>query len=105
MANMSYCRFENTAGDLADCKEALQELLNGECGPLSNYELLAAKQLVKLCRDILVLMANGESVNEDFDLGHLEGAGFNGEIEGALNEAQAEAKGQNEDETDEEEAD
>ena len=25
MANMSYCRFENTYGDLADCVNALDE--------------------------------------------------------------------------------
>ena len=25
MANMSYCRFENTAKDIADCMEALDE--------------------------------------------------------------------------------
>lgn len=47
MANMSYCRFENTLGDLEDCKEALE---NGE--ELSSREAKKAKALIDLCREI-----------------------------------------------------
>jgi hypothetical protein len=32
MSNMSYCRFENTMSDLADCQEQLRMLLDGEPG-------------------------------------------------------------------------
>ena len=36
MANMSYCRFENTARDLRDCVQAIE---NGEhTDDLSSYE-------------------------------------------------------------------
>lgn len=41
MANMSYCRFENTAGDLLDCCEADD--------PTSVRELKARVRLYKLC--------------------------------------------------------
>ena len=47
MANMSYCRFENTLSDLRDCKEALD---NGE--ELSSREAKKAKALLALCREI-----------------------------------------------------
>ena len=47
MANMSYCRFENTLSDLSDCKEALD---NGE--ELSSREAEKAKALLALCREI-----------------------------------------------------
>ena len=44
MANMSYCRFENTYSDLADCVRALR---NGE--EISDRELEYAKSMRKLC--------------------------------------------------------
>lgn len=47
MANMSYCRFENTLSDLRDCKEALE---NRE--ELSSREAKKAKALIDLCRNI-----------------------------------------------------
>lgn len=47
MANMSYCRFENTLSDLRDCKEALE---NQE--ELSSREANKAKALIDLCREI-----------------------------------------------------
>ena len=61
MSNMSYCRFENTARDLSDCRGALEELLSGEGGdagmdgdlPLSDRELRAAQELIQTCLDII----------------------------------------------------
>jgi hypothetical protein len=50
MSNMSYCRFENTAGDLSDCLEALE---NEGLDTLSRSEKLAAKQLIALCGRIV----------------------------------------------------
>jgi len=45
MANMSYCRFQNTVRDLADCKH---EFL----GVDSIEEAKAALKMYQLCRDI-----------------------------------------------------
>lgn len=48
MSNMSYCRFQNTAKDLADCQEALEEGTED----LEGDELRAKKRLVEMCRDV-----------------------------------------------------
>ena len=47
MANMSYCRFENTLSDLEDCRDALNR-----CDSLSEREAGKAKALIDLCREI-----------------------------------------------------
>lgn len=47
MANMDYCRFENTARDLKDCAEHMEDELSGD-------ELRARVRLVKLCYEILM---------------------------------------------------
>lgn len=47
--NMSYCRFENTYGDLQDCYDALAEK---DLDELSESEKKYAKKLIKMCRDI-----------------------------------------------------
>jgi hypothetical protein len=47
MANMSYCRFENTLSDLEDCRDALDR---GDS--LSEREAKKAKALIDLCREI-----------------------------------------------------
>jgi len=46
MANMSYCRFQNTMRDLRDCADNLHEDLNEE-------EQRARKRLIKICREIV----------------------------------------------------
>ncbi len=51
MANMSYCRFQNTVPDLRDCYEALMDIY--EISELdSPDEEGAAKRLIKLCQEI-----------------------------------------------------
>ena len=45
MGNLSYCRFQNTAEDLAECQEHLVDDLGGQ-------EWEARERLVQLCRDI-----------------------------------------------------
>lgn len=50
MANMSYCRFENTYRDLMDCFRAFQ---NGKQDDLSDSELNYAIRLVNLCEDMI----------------------------------------------------
>jgi hypothetical protein len=52
MANMSYCRFQNTALDLDACVKALDEL-EGDLSALSPDEQRAAKRLFELARELL----------------------------------------------------
>ena len=49
MANMSYCRFQNTYRDLQDCLYALND--NGP-DTLSDDELDAARRMMQLCDSI-----------------------------------------------------
>ena len=48
---MSYCRFENTLGDLQDCHEALLNITN-EIKDMSDYEKQSLIPLIKLCDEI-----------------------------------------------------
>ena len=63
MANMSYCRFENTNSDLLDCQYALAEALNNEQSfdefyeNLNEYEQSALRNLHRNCRRFLELYA------------------------------------------------
>ena len=50
MANMSYCRFENTARDLADCVSAVNR---GEINELNEYEIEGLLDILSLCNDML----------------------------------------------------
>ena len=50
MANMSYCRFENTTKDLNDCLDALQ---NESINTLSDTEFYSLKKMVKLAEELL----------------------------------------------------
>lgn len=54
MANMSYCRFQNTVMDLQDCYDSLHEMLDDDemAEDLSSEELRAKKRLIQLCKDI-----------------------------------------------------
>ena len=51
---MSYCRFENTVGDLQDCIEAIQDW-EEECKDLSSYEIRNLKDLLIQAREIIEL--------------------------------------------------
>lgn len=59
MANMSYCRFQNTLSDLEDCEES-----EGMFDPseLSEEEKRARRKLISLCKTIA-----SELDNEDED--------------------------------------
>lgn len=50
MSNMSYCRFENTEGDLDDCYDNMD--LNNE--DLSESEMSARERLIRRCVDIAI---------------------------------------------------
>lgn len=66
MANMSYCRFENTYSDLRDCVMALELLTVGDA-TISRREWHYAKMMRSLCDDYLSLMNELEENDaEDF---------------------------------------
>ena len=46
MANMSYCRFENTLRDLRDCYDNMDD------NDLSESEFFMRKRMIELCMDI-----------------------------------------------------
>lgn len=46
MANMSYCRFENTFEDLKDCADHLED------EDVSSSEKFYKKRLIRLCQEI-----------------------------------------------------
>ena len=50
MGNMSYCRFENTARDLQDCLEAIE---NNEMTDMSDYEVTGLESLLDTCKEII----------------------------------------------------
>ncbi len=66
MANMSYCRFQNTVSDFADCLHALEDE-NFES--LSKNERRAAKQLIDLARELIELEPEIEDFEENFTNG------------------------------------
>lgn len=61
MGNMSYCRFENTARDLADCVDAI---FNGETTDLSQYEIDGLASLLEYSRELLDMKRMIEDVIE-----------------------------------------
>ena len=64
MANMSYCRFENTARDLLDCVNAINR---GEIHELNNYELDGLKDILDLAEQIVDNREYIDQVIEDYD--------------------------------------
>ena len=48
MSNMSYCRFENTVGDVKDCTSAVRRQET-----LSEWELPKAKEMLQACKDFV----------------------------------------------------
>jgi hypothetical protein len=52
MANMSYCRFQNTLSDLQACNSALGEINGDPREELSKEEGKAFERLIKLCRQM-----------------------------------------------------
>ena len=62
MANMSYCRFENTLSDLRDCYRNIDET------DLSRTEIAARKQLIELCQLIEEVADQEMEMDEDTDV-------------------------------------
>ena len=64
MGNMSYCRFENTARDLRDCVEAIQ---NRETEDLSTYERRGLKELLKYAETIVYYEDDIKEILEEYE--------------------------------------
>ena len=63
MANMSYCRFENTARDLQDCVSAID---NGNVYDFNEYELNGFKKLIRLAEEIVDMNDETELIIEHY---------------------------------------
>lgn len=67
MSNTSYCRFENTFGDLQDCIRQLDGMRDGDSAePLSDSEKRYAKKLVELMKEF-ISVAGEDSADQDGD--------------------------------------
>ena len=60
MANMSYCRFENTARAMADCVSAIED--NETSENLSMYEVNGLKDMQMLAMDLINLQDDIEDL-------------------------------------------
>ena len=87
MSNMSYCRFQNTSGDLEDCKNALDAVINEGIGKLSHEEVHAAKRLVQSCLYIVRILAEVRDIDIDVGMEQLEDS-YASIIDEANNEAE-----------------
>ena len=53
MSNMSYCMFENTARDLADCVSRMEEAESMGDLDMNDYELQAFHSMFRIAREFL----------------------------------------------------
>ena len=67
MANMSYCRFQNTATDLRDCVNVLEDARDLDDLGLSEDEERAMKRMRMLCEDFLDACNRLEEMQESVD--------------------------------------
>tara|TARA_R100000750_G_C2263693_1_gene64752 strand:+ start:289 stop:492 length:204 start_codon:yes stop_codon:yes gene_type:complete len=65
MANMSYCRFENTTRDMDDCIKAIE---NGDVNELSSYEVLALERFLVLAEQILNYEPDIEAILDEYSV-------------------------------------
>ena len=64
MANMSYCRFQNTRLDLEDC---IDGLVDDGIDSLSPEELRAAKRMYELCQEFIDQWEEQNEFDDDPD--------------------------------------
>jgi uncharacterized protein YhfF len=64
MANMSYCRFENTTRDMQDCINAIEE---GDTRNLSRYEASALREFLDLANEIKQYQPDIEAILEEYE--------------------------------------
>lgn len=69
MANMSYCRFENTLIDVNDCLNAMDDSWSFDDLRLNDYEKVAIRNMVDACQSFLSnyrrLEENSQTCKED----------------------------------------
>ena len=68
MANMSYCMFENTLGDLKQCVTAMEEACTFDELDLNQYEMDAYHDMKQLCERFLAQYSVLEESMADEDL-------------------------------------
>lgn len=62
MANMSYCRFENTVSDMYDCQQAIEDaVIEGKTPSefmedMSDYERSAFESMLSSCKDMIAVL-------------------------------------------------
>lgn len=66
MANMSYCRFENTKSDLADCVSALERIAYDN-ESISKREWHYAKQMRSWCESFIEAFDDIEEEDIEFE--------------------------------------
>jgi hypothetical protein len=64
MANMSYCRFENTTRDMQDCLYAIED---GDTKELSRYEASALREFLNLAEMIQNYAPDIEAILEEYE--------------------------------------
>ena len=62
MANMSYCRFQNTSSDFFDCVDYLEDRRYGDSESLSDDELRAAKRMTNDVLKFLELLSDSTNM-------------------------------------------
>lgn len=72
MGNMSYCRFENTVGDLGECQMALENMLNCDESQLSKTERSKARELIRTCYEILMLVEEHSGLDTEEFMDQME---------------------------------
>ena len=85
MANMSYCKFQNTANDLADCLSTLKEIEEGELQDFinnlsSDREQSAYHRLIGLCQgivNVVKILENNDAQPKTFTLEEIQEADDN----------------------------
>lgn len=83
MANMSYCRFQNTALDLADCADALEEILYSDPDAEADPELLSRDEFEALVR-MLGSIATITELLEDHGIDDLNSNKLREQLKGLL---------------------
>jgi len=64
MANMSYCRFENTAKDMKNCINAIEDR---DVYELSDYEVRALEEFLTLAHEITSMEPEIERIIEYYE--------------------------------------
>jgi len=92
MSNMSYCRFHNTALDLSDCVDTVEEMANGDStDPVSSEEERHAKRLIEYALNLVLMLAEEGDFPVD-ELDRPNAAAQLGEVFAVLNSKVKELK-------------